>query len=175
MCSSDLVNIYTCLNNTIERVIGGEDNARFTSSTSGVIEQRNLIGFGGAEVVRITTVNVQNVNVFGVNHLQIFFTQLVDQKQARADHNRCQTALGGVQTGNKVHDGNQGLTAASGHQDAATGRSEHGIESRLLMGSQFHGENFNTGIMAQKKRGVKQLTSRSEYESSIHYYELGVF
>ena len=162
------VNIYTCLNNTIERVIGGEDNAGLTSSTSGVIKQRNLIRFGGAEVVRITTMNVKNVNVLGVNLLKIFFTQLVDQEQARADHNRRQTALGGVQTGDEVHDGNQGLAAACRAQQRTTGRSEHGIERCLLVGSQFHGEGFNAGIMAQKKWDVKQMTPHGGIKYTIY-------
>ena len=148
------IDVNTSINNLVQRVIGGEDQAGLTSSTSGVVEQSNFILFGGAEVMSVATMNVHDVNVLGINHLQVFFTQLVDQQQPRNNTNRRQTTLRGAQTALEIHDSNQCLAATSGHQHGAVRGGQHGIESGLLVGAKFHVSCVCMNVLLHEKRRV---------------------
>ena len=81
------IDINTCLHNLLQRMICGEDNARLTRCASGIVEQLNHAGFGGAEEISITTVNVHYMQLIVGNQLKELLTKLLGKENTRSNNN----------------------------------------------------------------------------------------
>ena len=120
------INVNARINNTTQRMIGGKDDAGLTCYAGSVVEQRNLVTLGGAEVISFTTVNMTNMSISGVNLLHELLTQLVCQQDTRSNHNNGLRTVS-EQT-QRVTDHDKGLATASRHDDLTLAVPCHGVQ-----------------------------------------------
>ena len=132
------VNVNARINNTTQRMIGGKDDAGLTCCTGSVVEQRNLVTLGGAEVLSLTAVNMTNMSISGVNLLHELLAQLVCQQDTRSNHNNGLRTVS-EQT-QRVTDHDKGLATASRHDDLTLAVPCHGVQRTLLVRAKGEGQ-----------------------------------
>ena len=118
------IHLNICLHNTMERIVGGEDDNILTHTASTVCIQVNLVCFSCTCVVRFTTVNVHHmqiwVTIVRINNLHKFRTQLLSKKNARSNNNSGGAIVDRIVTILGVHDHTHGLTTTSRHNNLTT-------------------------------------------------------
>ena len=115
-------------------MIGGKDDAGLTCCAGSVVEQRNLVTLGGAEVLSLTAVNMTNMGPSCGDLLHELLTQLVGKEDARSNHHdSLSTRLQGTD-GILNHD--KGLATTSRNDHLTEVSSSHGIECTLLVGTE---------------------------------------
>ena len=133
------VDFNICLLNAMQRMIGSEDNHVLTSSPCSVSEQCNLLRFSSREVMSLTTVNVHDVSVLGIDNLKKLTAKLLSKQNTRSNHNSGHTVIDIFAILNNVHDHGKSLTTTSRNNDLTLFMNQHGIDGILLVGSQSDG------------------------------------
>ena len=115
----DSIHLNICINQTLQRVVGGENQLMLVGTTTPVM---NLIGFGRAEVMRFTRMNVKHSNAS--DELQILTGELLGKQNARSNHYNSLRSVS-LKLTHSIEDSHVGLTAASGeHTDTLRMLSE---------------------------------------------------
>ena len=121
------INVILCLLQTLQGVGGREDQLMLVSTAGPVV---NLTGFGGALVVSLTAVNVQNSNVS--DKLKVLSRQLLRQEDAGCHHYDGFRSIG-LEFTQSITDAHKGLAAASGHDHLTLGILQQGSKSTFLV------------------------------------------
>ena len=132
------IDFNICLLQTMQRMIGGEDDYILTSSPCSVDEQVNLTRVSGRKVMSLTTMNVKNMSIGSVNVLQKLRAQLFCQQNTRSNNNSSHTVVDILAVDNHIVEHNWGFTTASGDDNLPLVKCQHGIQSILLVGSELH-------------------------------------
>ena len=115
----DVVHLNICLHDTMERIVGGEDDNILTHSASTTSIKMNLFCFGCADVMCFTTVNVHHmqiwVTVVRINDLHKLRTQLLCQQNTRSNNNSRHTTIATIHGRFSIHDHRQCFTTTSGN------------------------------------------------------------
>jgi len=121
------INVNICLLQALQGVVGREDQLMLVSTTAPVM---NLTGFGGALVMSLTAVDVQNSNVS--DELKVLSRQLLRQDDARRhDHNGLRSIR--LKLTHSIAYAHKGLAAASGHDHLTLDILQQGGKSTFLV------------------------------------------
>ena len=82
-----------CINNTMQRMISGKDDAIFTHTPCSVSEDVNLLGICSREVMSFTTVNVHHMRICRGDNLQKLTAKLLCKENTRSNNNSGVTTL----------------------------------------------------------------------------------
>ena len=126
----DCININVGINNTMERVIGGEDNSMLTHHIAHLYKQFDAIRLGSSEMLCLSTVNMEDISISHV--LKILSRELLNQENPGADNNNVSGNID-LKTLHSIHDCNQSLTTTSGDNDLTQCRLTHSIKGSLLV------------------------------------------
>lgn len=128
------------LNNTLERLIGGEDDTMRVSSVAHVLEQTNTLWFGSVEVLSLTAVNMTHNGIHSaIQTRPELLTELVSKQNTRSNNYNSLRIDVGQKTTLNIFDSNQSLTTTRRDDDATIGASEHRIKSAFLVRAESHG------------------------------------
>ena len=130
------IDVDTSIDNTGQRMIGGEDDHMLTNVVTHTNKQVDTIRLGCLEMCGLTTMNVQDVSI--IYMLKILGRQLSSEHNARRNNNNSLRSFCGSITTNSILDSNQRLATTSRHQDLTLVSSQHSIESTLLVGTELH-------------------------------------
>ena len=136
----DRIDLNICVNNTLKRIVGGEDHNVLTSRAGSVSKHVNLVCFGAAVVVSLATVNVHDVSVGGINNLQELRAQLLCQQNAGSNNNSGGAVSDRIVTALSVKNHGKSLAAASRHKDLTLSITKHTIQDALLMWAKGDGQ-----------------------------------
>jgi len=132
------IDFNICLLQTMQRMIGGEDNYILTSSPCSVDEQVDLTRVSGREVMSFTTVNMKNMSIGSINVLQELRAKLFCQQNTRSNNNSSHTVVDILTVDNQIVEHNWGFTAASRNHDLTLVKCQHRVQSILLVGTELH-------------------------------------
>jgi len=123
--------VNICLLNTLQGVVGGENQLMLVGTARPVM---NLRRFGGALVMGFTAVNMQHSNVG--DKLKILGRQLLCQQDAGAAH---YNGLGGIRLKltQSISNTHKSLARTSGHNHLPPGILKQSIQSTLLVRSEL--------------------------------------
>ena len=127
----------------MKRMICGEDDTILTSSSRSVGKHVDAIRFSGAEMLRLTTMNVNNMGVSCINNLKKLRTQLFCQENTRSNNNRSPTNRDSMLM-NKILNHTDGFTTTSRYNDLTSVIIPHGIDCLLLMGTKLDHQRLVT-------------------------------
>ena len=133
----DVIYLNLTLINFVERVVGSKDQRRTIVLPAKVIEIYDCINFSGSKVCSLTTVNVQNLNIFNVNVLKELRTELFCQENTRSNYNNSRN-IKSINSINGVSDHAHCLTTTSGYNDLSTIVFKHCVTCFTLMGTELH-------------------------------------
>ena len=133
----DVIYLNLTLINFVERVVGSKDQRRTIVLPAKVIEIYDCINFSGSKVCSLTTVNVQNLNIFNVNVLKELRTELFCQENTRSNYNNSRN-IKSINSINGVSDHAHCLTATSRYNDLSTIVFKHCVTCFTLMGTELH-------------------------------------
>ena len=128
----DGINVNICLLQTLQGVVGRENQLMLISTTGPVM---NLTGFGGALVMSLTAVNVQHGNVR--DKLKVLGRQLLCQEDAGCHH---YDGLGSIRLKltHSITDTHKGLPTARGDDHLTLDILQQSIQSTLLVRSELN-------------------------------------
>ena len=113
----------------MKRMICGEDDTILTSSSRSVGKHVDAIRFSGAEMLRLTTMNVHNVGVSCINNLKKLRTQLFCQENTGSNNNRSPANIEYFMAAPlSIINHADGFTTTSGYNDLTLVIIPHGID-----------------------------------------------
>ena len=139
------IHLNVCLLHTMKRMICGEDDNILTSSSRSVSKHVDAIRFSGAEMLRLTTMNVHDMGVSCINQLKKLRAQLFCQENTGSNNNKCFAVLNThLHHGLSIINHADGFTTTSRHNDLTPVIIPHGIDCLLLMGTKLDHQRLVT-------------------------------
>jgi hypothetical protein len=127
------INVKVCLLQALQRVVGGENQLMLVGTAGPVI---NLGRFGGALVMSLTTMNVQNSS--SRDKLKKLTGQLLCQKNPRSNHYDGFRSIS-LKLTQSIKDSDIGLATPGRNNHLTFGMLGKGIQSTLLVGAKREG------------------------------------
>ena len=126
------INVNSCLNNAMQTVICGEDDAMLSHCIAHFHKQFDTLRTCSLEVFSITTVNMQHISI--INVLQKVSTELISKQQSWCYNNNGSGNFD-LKTPHSILDLNQSFTTTSGNNNLTQRITAQGIKCSLLMGT----------------------------------------